>query len=88
VTLDDISPAEHALFNERGARAIVSVSPTNLAAVLATARQCEVAAREIGKVHFAPSLRIEYKGLAGVDSSLDSLRDTWANSLELTLARQ
>src|SRR5579872_5461933 len=73
------APAEYALFGERGARAIVSVAPENLPAVLATARQYGVAAREIGKVHLAPALRIEYKGLAVVDSPLDALRDVWAN---------
>ena len=79
-------PAEHALFGERGARAIVSVPAENLSSVLATARQYGVAAREIGKVHLAPALRIEYKGLAVVDSPLDALRDVWGNSLERTLA--
>jgi phosphoribosylformylglycinamidine synthase subunit PurL len=85
--IDDApAPAELVLFGERGARAIVSVSPSNLAAVLATARQYEVGVREIGKVHLAPALRIEYKGLAAVDSPLDPLRDIWANSLERTIA--
>jgi len=86
IDLDDSSsPAEHTLFNERGARAVLSVSPTNLAAVLATARQYNVGAREVGKVHLAPSLRIEYKGSAVIDSPLESLRDVWANSLEWNL---
>ena len=78
-------PAEHALFNERGARCVLSVSPTKLAAVLATARQYGVGAREIGKVKLNNALRIEYKGSAVVDSPIDSLRGIWANSLEQTL---
>jgi hypothetical protein len=57
-----------------------------LAAVLATARQYRVGAREIGKVNLGNALRIEYKGSAVVDSPLDSLRSIWANSLESTLA--
>ena len=81
VTLDDPFPAEHVLFHERGARAIVSVSPEYIAAVLATARQYSVGAREIGKVHLAPALRIECKGTAVIDSPLDSLRDVWANAI-------
>ncbi|MGA2098042.1 MAG: phosphoribosylformylglycinamidine synthase subunit PurL [Candidatus Acidiferrum sp.] len=86
VNFDDSSaPAEHALFDERGARCVVSVSPRSLAAVLATARQYKVSAREIGKVHLAPALRIEYKGHAVIDSPLDALRDVWANSLERNL---
>src|SRR5580704_1491193 len=83
VTTD--APAEHTLFNERGARCVVSVSPTKLAAVLATARQYGVGAQEIGKVKLNNSLRIEYKGSAVVDSPIDFLRDVWANSLEQTL---
>jgi phosphoribosylformylglycinamidine synthase len=85
VNLDADGPAEHALFNERGARCVVSASPTKLAAVLATARQYGVGAHEIGKVHLGNLLRIQYKGSAVVDSSLDPLRDVWANSLERTL---
>jgi phosphoribosylformylglycinamidine synthase subunit PurL len=86
VKLEDDGPAEHTLFNERGARCVVSASPTKLAAVLATARQYGVGVREIGKVHLGGALRIEYKGSAVIDSSLDSLRSIWTNSLESTLA--
>jgi phosphoribosylformylglycinamidine synthase len=75
-------PVEHTLFNERGARAIVSVAPAKLAAVLATARQYNVAAHEIGKVTSDNVLRIQSKGHAVIDSPLDVLRDIWANSLE------
>ena len=86
VNLEDSSvPAEYALFNERGARCVISVSPTNLAAVLATARQYSVDAFEIGRVHLVPALRIEYKGQAVIDSPLEPLLDVWANSLERNL---
>jgi phosphoribosylformylglycinamidine synthase II len=86
VSLDEDTSPEFALFHERGARCVVSVSPTKLAAVLATARQYGVGAREMGKVHLGNALRIEYKGSAVVDSPLDALRGIWANSLENTLA--
>ncbi len=76
---------EHAVFGERGARAIVSVAPGKLAAVLATARQYNVGAREIGNVHHDPVLRIQCKGHAVIDSPVDSLREAWANSLERIL---
>src|SRR5208282_671208 len=82
---DASSPAEHAIFNERGARAIVSVSSTNLAAVQAIARQYNVTAREIGKVTSDNALRMQYKGRAVIDYSIDYLRDIWANSLERTM---
>jgi phosphoribosylformylglycinamidine synthase len=85
VALNENSSAEYALFSERGARAIVSVSPTNLAAVLATARQYNVNAIELGKVTCEAALRIELKGHAAIDSPLDVVRDAWANSLERTL---
>jgi len=84
VSLNESVPAEYALFSERGARAIVSVSPANLAAVLATARQYNVGARELGKVTGDAALRVEVQGHAAIDSPLDVLRDVWANSLERT----
>ena len=86
--LTESAPAEHLLFGERGARCVVSVSPANLAAVLATARQYSVGARELGKVTGDAALRIEIQGHAAVDSPLDLLRDIWANSLERTIARR
>ncbi|HLZ11166.1 MAG TPA: AIR synthase related protein, partial [Candidatus Acidoferrum sp.] len=86
VSLEDDDFAELALFGERGARCVVSVLPTKLAAVLATARQYSVGARQIGKVHLGSAFRIEYKGSAIVDAPLDALRSSWANSLESTLS--
>src|SRR5947207_15919102 len=85
INLDDPAPAESVLFNERGARAVVSVSPSKLARVLEIARQYHVAARELGKVIREGSFRIEYKGSTVIDSSVETLRDAWANSLERTL---
>ena len=82
---DEASPAEYVFFGERGARAIVSVAPSSLGAVLETARQCGVAAQEIGQVIRGGVFRIEYKGSAVVDSSVANLFDTWAHSLERTL---
>ncbi len=79
------APAEYALFGERGARAIVSVAPTSLAAVLETARQCGVAAHQIGQVIRGDVFRIECKGSAVIESSVAKLHDTWANSLERSL---
>ncbi|HYS23284.1 MAG TPA: phosphoribosylformylglycinamidine synthase subunit PurL [Candidatus Eisenbacteria bacterium] len=82
---NDSAPAEHALFNERGARAVVSVTPSRLAHVLNTARQYNVAVQELGQVTRDGSFRIEHKGRAVIDSSVESLRDAWAHSLERTL---
>jgi phosphoribosylformylglycinamidine synthase subunit PurL len=79
------APAEQALFNERGARAVVSVKPSLLARVLESARQYGVTARQIGQVARDKRLRIQYKGSVAIDSPLDTLRDAWANSLERTL---
>jgi phosphoribosylformylglycinamidine (FGAM) synthase-like enzyme len=84
--LEDASiPSEAAVFNERGARAIVSVTPSKLAVVLHTARQYNVAARELGQVTRDGSFRIQHKGRAVIDSSIASLRDAWAHSLEHAL---
>jgi len=85
ISLNDNGPSELALFGERGARAIVSVARTKLAAVLATARQYGVAAREIGLVTRDGSFRIEHQGRAVIESPVESLREAWANSLERTM---
>jgi phosphoribosylformylglycinamidine synthase II len=85
VAIDSDFPAEFALFNERGARAIVSVKPTLLAGLLESARQYGLAAQSVGQVTRGPGFRIELKGRAVIDSPLESLRDAWANSLERTL---
>jgi phosphoribosylformylglycinamidine synthase subunit PurL len=82
VNLNDTAPTEFSLFSEHGARAIVSLAPENLAAVLAIARQYNVAAREIGKVTGNDAFRIEHKGHAVIESPVESLRDAWANSLQ------
>jgi phosphoribosylformylglycinamidine synthase subunit PurL len=85
--LDEAGPAESAVFNERGARAIVSVAPSKLAAVLNTARQYSVAAHQIGQVIRGDAFRIQYRGSAVIDGSVEALRDAWAHSLERILAR-
>ena len=82
---DSSLPAESVLFGERGARAVVSVSPAKLARVLEIARQYHVAARELGKVIREGSFRIQYQGSTVIDSPIETLRDAWAHSLERTL---
>src|SRR5713101_3499201 len=86
--LEENGPAEAALFGERGARAVVSVTPAHLARVLNTARQYQVAAHEIGNVIRGDAFRIQYRGSAVIDSSIPALRDSWAHSLERTLKMQ
>jgi phosphoribosylformylglycinamidine (FGAM) synthase-like enzyme len=85
VKLEEDGPAEAAAFGERGARAVVSVKPTSLAVVLDTARQYNVAAHQIGQVTRGDAFCIQYKGRAVIDSSVPTLRDAWAHSLERTL---
>jgi phosphoribosylformylglycinamidine synthase subunit PurL len=88
VSLQADSPAEHALFGERGARVVASVKPTSLARVREIARQYGVGAQEIGKVIHDNAFRIQYNGRAVIDSPVDLLRDAWANSLERALKVQ
>jgi phosphoribosylformylglycinamidine synthase subunit PurL len=86
INLDGTAPAEHAIFNESGARAIVSVQPARLARVLDSARQYNVTAQSIGQVTRSDGFRIQYQGRAVIDSPLEILRDAWASSLEHILA--
>jgi phosphoribosylformylglycinamidine synthase len=85
VSIKGNSPAELAVFGERGARAIVSLSPTSLAPLLETARQYGVAAQQIGQVIGGDAFRIEYKGRMVIDTSVAKLYDAWAHSLERIL---
>ena len=80
--------AEYALFGERGARAIVSVARGKVGAVLATAREYKVGAREIGKVTRENLLRIEYAGQPVVSAAVAALQDAWERSLERNLKIQ
>jgi phosphoribosylformylglycinamidine synthase subunit PurL len=82
VSLDSGAPAEHILFGERGARAIVTISPSPLARILDVARQYGVAAQQIGQIIRGDGFRIQYRGTAVVDSPLETLRGAWTNSLE------
>jgi phosphoribosylformylglycinamidine synthase subunit PurL len=84
---DDVA-AEYALFGERGARVLVSVSPEKLVAVRNTARQYGVGAHEIGEVTGDNALRIEYKGSTVVGAAVPTLQDAWAHSLERHLKVQ
>jgi phosphoribosylformylglycinamidine synthase len=85
VQLEATSPVEYALFGESGARAVVSLPPTSLAAVLETARQYGVTAQQIGQVIGDGAFRIEYKGSAVIDTALTQLYQVWAHSLERIL---
>ena len=84
VSLTGKEPDEAALFGERGARAVVSVTPENLAAVRRIAAQYEVAALEVGRVTRG-EFRIELNGRAVVSADVPSLTDAWAGALERLL---
>jgi phosphoribosylformylglycinamidine synthase len=83
VAIDASSPedfAEAALFGERGARAVVSVAPASLARVNAIAAQYKVGAQRIGAVTRG-ELRIQYRGAAVIQGSIESLRRVWSEAL-------
>ena len=73
-------PAEHTLFGERGARAVVSVSPASLARVNAITAQWGVNALEIGNVTRG-DFSIEYNGGGAIKAPVDSFKSIWAQSL-------
>ena len=77
-------PDEAALFGERGARAIVSVTPENVAAVRRIAAQYEVAVVEVGRVTRG-EFRIELNGREAVSAEVPSLADAWTGALERLL---
>ncbi|MGH9704797.1 MAG: hypothetical protein ACRD4K_15590, partial [Candidatus Acidiferrales bacterium] len=87
IDLESEEPAEVALFGERGARAVVSVSPSSLAQLASLAAQYQVRAQEIGTVTRG-EFRIQLNGTARISAPVSSLRELWANSLERALRNQ
>jgi phosphoribosylformylglycinamidine synthase len=85
ISLASKEPDEAALFGERGARAIVSVTPENLAAARRIAAQYEVAVVEVGRVTRG-EFRIELNGRTVVSAEVPSLADAWSGALERLLS--
>jgi phosphoribosylformylglycinamidine synthase subunit PurL len=84
VSLTSKEPDEAALFGERGARAVVSVTSENVAAVRRVAAQYEVAVVEVGQVTRG-EFRIELNGRTVISADAPSLADAWAGALERQL---
>ncbi len=81
INLQTNDPAEFALFEESGARAIISVKPELLARAEQIAAQYKIEARRIGTVTRG-EFRIQINGQPRLCASVDSLRQIWASSLE------
>jgi phosphoribosylformylglycinamidine synthase II len=75
------APAEAALFGERGARAVVSLSPASLARVNEIAAQYKVNTQRIGTVTTG-EFRIQYNGHIVIHGDAASLRRAWSESLQ------
>jgi phosphoribosylformylglycinamidine synthase subunit PurL len=73
--------AESALFGERGARAVVSLSATSIARLEAIAAECGVQAMRVGTVSRG-EFHIQYNGAPVVRGNIESLRRIWAGLLE------
>jgi phosphoribosylformylglycinamidine synthase len=83
-SLTSKEPDEAAIFGERGARAVVSVTPENVAAVRRIAAQYEVAVVEVGRVTRG-EFRIELNGQTVVSAEVPSLAGAWSGALERLL---
>ncbi len=81
VALHACEQAELALFGERGARAVVSLSRNHLARVQALAAQYGVAAHEVGSVSRGPfSIKLNERLVVSAD--VPHLADAWAGAIE------
>ncbi|MFZ1972216.1 MAG: phosphoribosylformylglycinamidine synthase subunit PurL [Candidatus Acidiferrales bacterium] len=74
-------PGELALFGERGARAVISLSPSSLARVNEVAAQWNVAVQHIGTVTRS-DFRIQYGASPVIQGSIASFHDSWSDSLQ------
>jgi phosphoribosylformylglycinamidine synthase II len=75
------APTEAALFGERGARAVVSLSPASLARVNEIAAQYKVNTQRVGTVTTG-EFRIQYNGHVVIRGDVASLRRAWSESLQ------
>jgi phosphoribosylformylglycinamidine synthase subunit PurL len=80
ISLTSKEPNEAALFGERGARAVVSVTPENVSAVRRIAAQYEVAVVELGRVARG-EFRILLNGQTVISAEIPSLADAWSGAL-------
>jgi phosphoribosylformylglycinamidine synthase subunit PurL len=87
VRLESSEPAEAALFGERGARAVVSVSPAQLAQLREVAAQYGVRTQEIGTVTRG-DFRIQLNERLTIAAPVSSLREIWATVLERAFRSQ
>jgi len=85
IKIEDGTPAESGVFGERGARAVISVSPASLNSVVQMAQKYGVSALQIGEVTANGIFRIELNGSAIIEEPVEALRDIWAHSLERAL---
>ena len=76
--------AEVALFGERGARAVVSLSAASLARLDKVAAQYGVAANRIGTVTRS-EFRIQLNGTPVIKGDVTSFRKAWSESLQETI---
>jgi phosphoribosylformylglycinamidine (FGAM) synthase-like enzyme len=79
VSLKSSDPDEAALFGERGARAVVSVTPEYVAAVLRIAAQYDVAVVGMGRVTRG-EFRIELNGRTVVSAGIPLLAGDWTGA--------
>jgi phosphoribosylformylglycinamidine synthase II len=85
ITVEELAPPEAALFGERGARAVISISPSQKDGVLILAKSHGVTATEIGYVTNDALFSIQFNGSVIIEESAATLRDIWAHSLERAL---
>jgi phosphoribosylformylglycinamidine synthase subunit PurL len=85
MTLEHNASAESFLFGERGARAVISISASQLDGILYLAREHRVNAMEIGHVTGDGIFSIQYDGSAIIEESVEALRDIWSHALERAL---
>jgi len=79
ISMNTKEPPEVTLFGERGARAIVSVSPEKLARFRDLAREYELGIHDIGRVTRG-DFQIKLNGRDDIAAPCTKLRDAWSGS--------
>ncbi|MEY4479567.1 MAG: hypothetical protein RLZZ267_245 [Bacillota bacterium] len=81
VTIDSALRTDIALFSESQSRVLLSASPANVEAILATAKANGIAATVIGEVTAEANIQVTVNGTTAIDTSVAALETAWREAI-------
>jgi phosphoribosylformylglycinamidine synthase len=81
VAIDSALRTDIALFSESQSRVLLSASPANVEAILATAKANGIAATVIGEVTAEANIQVTVNGTTAIDTSVAALETAWREAI-------